>query len=82
MQYARYTLLYISSVCVLAIAGCTIGPDFQPPAAPVPPSWTTGIEGQKNAAVDLVNWWTQFDDPNLTSLINRAVASNLDLNQA
>jgi len=58
-----------------------VGPDFQPTKTPVPSSWM-GIKGQKTDAVDLVNWWTQFNDPNLTSLVNRAVVSNLDLKQA
>jgi outer membrane protein, multidrug efflux system len=58
-----------------------VGPNFQPPKASVPSFWS-GIEGQKTGAVDLVHWWTQFNDPNLTSLVNRAVASNLDLKQA
>jgi outer membrane protein, multidrug efflux system len=82
MRHSSYTLLCISCICTLAITGCTVGPNFQPPTTPVPSSWTTGIEGQKNNSVDLVHWWTQFDDPNLTLLIDRAVTSNLDLKQA
>ena len=31
---------------------------------------------------NLVQWWTMFNDPNLTSLVDRAVKSNLDLLQA
>jgi NodT family efflux transporter outer membrane factor (OMF) lipoprotein len=31
---------------------------------------------------DLVNWWRSFDDPLLTSLVERALAQNLDLQQA
>jgi NodT family efflux transporter outer membrane factor (OMF) lipoprotein len=33
-------------------------------------------------AQDLVHWWTMFNDPALTSLVDRAVKSNLDLKQA
>jgi NodT family efflux transporter outer membrane factor (OMF) lipoprotein len=31
---------------------------------------------------ELVHWWTTFNDPTLTSLVERAVVSNLDLQQA
>lgn len=31
---------------------------------------------------DLVDWWRGFDDPLLTSLVERALAQNLDLQQA
>jgi outer membrane protein TolC len=30
----------------------------------------------------LANWWTTFDDPTLTSLIERAVRNNVDLKKA
>lgn len=32
--------------------------------------------------VDLVNWWRSFNDPLLASLVERAIAQNLDLQQA
>jgi NodT family efflux transporter outer membrane factor (OMF) lipoprotein len=37
---------------------------------------------QPVAAADLVNWWHTFNDPELDSLVARAVQSNLDLRQA
>jgi multidrug efflux system outer membrane protein len=58
-----------------------VGPNYHPPQVSVPSAWT-GTTGQTTAAMDIVHWWTQFNDPNLTSLINRAVTSNLDLKQA
>ncbi len=33
-------------------------------------------------SADLVDWWRSFDDPLLTSLVERALAENLDLQQA
>ncbi len=33
-------------------------------------------------AADLVDWWRGFDDPMLTAFVERAVAQNLDLQQA
>jgi len=66
------------------LAGCmTVGPDYKPPRTEVPAKWV----GPQAAAVApaeraLANWWTAFQDPVLTSLVKRAVTSNLDLKQA
>ena len=73
--------LCVFYIFLLIITGCTVGPNYKPPQAAVPSSWI-GTAGQTTAAVDLVHWWTGFNDPNLTSLIERAVNSNLDLKQA
>lgn len=78
MRLYTYTLLCLS---VFILTGCMVGPNFKSPQTSVPPSWV-GINGQKTGPADLVRWWTQFNDPNLTSLIDRAMASNLDLKQA
>src|SRR4030042_100724 len=69
--------------CVLAMAGCTVGPNYHPQEANVPLAWTgttTPIKAT-SAYADLVHWWTGFNDPNLTSLVERAINTNLDLLQ-
>ena len=58
-----------------------VGPNFKPSQTSVPSTWI-GIDGQTTGPMDLVHWWTAFNDPNLTSLIDRAVKANLDLKQA
>jgi len=75
----KVTLLF----CVLAIAGCTVGPDYHPQEAKMPLGWasTTPIKTTP-AYADIVDWWTKFNDPNLTSLVERATNTNLDLLQA
>jgi multidrug efflux system outer membrane protein len=42
----------------------------------------TGPLAGRQADALLIQWWSEFNDPNLTSLIERAVVSNLDLRQA
>jgi len=81
MRHLNYTLLCIFYICSLVITGCMVGPNYHPPQVSVPSSWA-GADGQPTSTVDLVHWWAQFNDPNLTSLIDRAVKSNLDLKQA
>lgn len=89
MKVIRYALLSIPLTALL-LAGCAVGPDFHRPRVAVPSAWqglsdnatltqpsiTTGQPAQ------LVAWWQNFDDPILTSLVERAIASNLDLRQA
>jgi len=69
----------------LLVAGCTVGPDYKKPDMPTPASY--GAPSQLQAplslpvgeSVDLTQWWKQFHDAELESLINRALAQNPDL---
>jgi multidrug efflux system outer membrane protein len=63
-------------------AGCTVGPDYHAPtaAATSPAHWGEKLAGGEEAAsAGLADWWSAFHDPELDSLIGRAVRSNLDL---
>ncbi|HLG86097.1 MAG TPA: efflux transporter outer membrane subunit [Alphaproteobacteria bacterium] len=80
----------LSALLLLGIAGCTVGPDFNPPTADTPPKWsgtgpkpdqTSESKVTSDAAAD-DRWWNGFRDPELTSLIDRARDANLDLRQA
>ena len=64
----------------LATASCTVGPDYRPPSIAVAPAWLEAWNaGIDNRSVDLSRWWTEFNDPILNSLVDRAVKANLDL---
>ena len=70
--------------CVLTMAGCTVGLDYHPQEANVPLAWvgiTEPIKGSSDYS-EIVHWWTGFNDPNLTSLVERAINTNLDLLQS
>ena len=66
--------------CLLSIAlgGCAVGPDFVAPPAELPASWQCGAPtcGAGDVAHD---WWRTFDDPEMASLVERAVSGNLDV---
>jgi NodT family efflux transporter outer membrane factor (OMF) lipoprotein len=79
---------------VLLFAGCTVGPDFERPAAPPAERYTreplTGETagsdspgGQKQTfspTAELSHqWWTLFRNPELSALIDRALRANPDL---
>jgi multidrug efflux system outer membrane protein len=60
--------------------GCTVGPDRRTPVVPLPDTWSALPESGVSAqSVSLTQWWTNLNDPELNSLIDRAVQSNLDL---
>jgi outer membrane protein TolC len=84
MIHARAALLPFLAVPVtVALAGCTVGPDYDPEASQqtVPDTFGDGIPDPalKPGTADLETWWTVFNDPQLTSLIERAAESNLDV---
>src|SRR6201985_247184 len=68
-----------------SLAGCTRGPDYKNRDIPMRAQY--GAPHQAEAplslpvaeSVDLSQWWTQFNDAELESLINRALAQNPDL---
>lgn len=71
------------------LTGCTVGPRFEPPNPSLPTEWkgATASESARISTtvpepVTLVAWWTSFDDRTLSSLIERAIRSNLNLRQA
>jgi multidrug efflux system outer membrane protein len=72
---------------ILTLAGCApVGPDYTAPETSVPTAWHSRLEGnliseQMNPQI-LASWWTTLNDPELSSLIQRAVAGNLNLKEA
>lgn len=71
------------SLVALALAGCTVGPDYRPRSAAelgVPDAYSVQ-PGTANLATreDLARWWEKFGDPDLTRLVDLAARQNLDL---
>lgn len=76
------------AVCAAAsilMSACTVGPDFKKPKSLLPNAFVangsavgTGRPAILNG-VDLTQWWKSFRDPELNSLVARAIAANLDI---
>ncbi|MEN5221614.1 efflux transporter outer membrane subunit [Stenotrophomonas sp. TWI602] len=75
------------AACVMLSACASVGPDFSPPSPPPLPSAAFPADfgarsvGLVPGTVD-TEWWRSFDDPALTSLIQRAWAANHDIGLA
>ncbi len=68
---------------VLALAlfqGCAVGPNYQQPKTTAPAQWSAPKSGgETNLEPSIASWWKSFNDPQLDSLIERAVKTNHDL---
>ena len=76
------------AMAMLAAPGCMVGPDAERPQVDAPAKWgaldpsVTDAARQSRpveGAPDLARWWATFNDPVLTSLVERAAIGNLDL---
>ncbi|HET6552766.1 MAG TPA: efflux transporter outer membrane subunit [Dyella sp.] len=75
MPVLRRSLL--PSLLCVALAGCLMGPDYHRPEVEVPASYRFAEQG--SATGFNAGWWSQFKDPVLDELINKAIAQNKDL---
>ena len=71
---------------LVGLTACKVGPNYQAPPAAAPANWTTelrrGLAKASAGTNQLERWWTVFQDPTLSDLIERAKTGNLDLQQA
>src|SRR5258708_34975425 len=70
----------------IGLTGCTVGPDYQSPEIKEAPRRSAldggGVPSRTvEGAVDIA-WWKSFRDVQLSSLVERLVAQNLDLETA
>ncbi len=62
------------------LTACAADPPSRPPAIVMPPAYQNGREivGTPEGATD-GQWWSGFDDPLMTRIIDRALAGDLDV---
>lgn len=71
---------------VASLSACSVGPDFQPPDTELPGKYVANLDPRnkdsasgRTASIDLTEWWRSFRDPQLVSLVERAIAANPDI---
>src|SRR5579862_3184464 len=81
-------LFFLSVLGASLLAGCAVGPNYHTPALDVPPQFAaksaegaapSGATAGSPAPVQLSGWWHALQDPELDSLVQRAVDGNPDL---
>src|SRR5260370_2487656 len=78
----KYAAFGLSTVLAIFATGCTVGPRYGKPVTAVQPFHNApSIESRKAVlpAPQLDTWWTGFDDPELTRIVERVLNQNLDL---
>ncbi|MGH9719041.1 MAG: efflux transporter outer membrane subunit [Bryobacteraceae bacterium] len=55
------------------------GPEFQRPETPEKPSWSRPAAAVSASDTITQDWWREFRDPYLSTLVDRAIAGNFDL---
>ena len=89
----RVHLRSSAALLPLLLAGCTVGPDYKPPQVTVGTNFgelnastsadpTTQPSKTNARSEPVVEWWTTLRDAELTALIQRAAAENLNLQSA
>jgi outer membrane protein, multidrug efflux system len=64
-------------VVALPLAGCMMGPNYNRPKVEAPPAYRYEVAEARDTANTA--WWQQFKDPALDSLIEEALAHNLNV---
>jgi NodT family efflux transporter outer membrane factor (OMF) lipoprotein len=78
-------LMILPAMAVVQFCGCTVGPKYQRPAAPVPAAykevgnWKQAQPNEQNLGG---NWWEIFQDPQLNTLEAQVNVSNQNLKAA
>jgi len=79
----RKSLCSLGSLALVGwLVGCTVGPNYKKPAAPVPAKWDVQEPFREAAPKDAVPktaWWTVFHDDELTGLESDLLAANQTL---
>jgi multidrug efflux system outer membrane protein len=80
---ARSSALAIGLVIAIGFSGCTVGPKYQRPTAPVPTQFKESgappTEGVATPPIAYSNWWLVFNDPTLDRLEKDADSANQDI---
>jgi NodT family efflux transporter outer membrane factor (OMF) lipoprotein len=90
----RQLQIFPVGLAAAVLAGCAVGPNYHTPRLPLPDQYAavtrtaaSPAAGQPGTApapapIDLASWWRALHDPELDSLIERAVSGNPDLEVA
>ena len=67
----KYALLFL-----ILLGGCMVGPNYKTPQLQMPDQFVEGAAPLTDE--ELVQWWKQFGDPNLDSVIEDVMKGNYD----
>jgi outer membrane protein TolC len=74
----------VSGLIVCCVfSGCAVGPNYRAPHMPMPPAFVSApsasAQPANNPAIDAAAWWKSLGDAELSSLVDRAIKANPQL---
>src|SRR5215467_7443438 len=83
----RLSNIFFATIIAVGTVGCTVGPHYQRPNVALPPQFTapssqTTPDAKGQATTSDAEFWHSFHDPEMTTLVERALAANNDLRSA
>ena len=84
----KHAVIARGAIVLAALTGCTAGPDYRRPSAPVPAAYKEAAAregwkiGEPRDAVDRGAWWSVYRDPILDGLERQIDLSNQNLKAA
>lgn len=82
---SRLKAMLCGFAAISLCAGCTVGPNYKRPTAPVPANWQVAQpwrEADPKDAVPKTSWWSLFHDDDLNGLETELLAANQTLKVA
>lgn len=79
---------WLLGTVAIVLSGCAVGPNYEPPHLSMPSSFgaQSGISAYAalpaESSTDFVQWWRSLNDRQLNALVERAIASNPDIEVA
>jgi multidrug efflux system outer membrane protein len=73
--------LVVPSLTAAWLAACSVVPAYTPPQAQTPNDWQAELPHQGNTT-NMLNWWSQFNDPLLAELLSAAQQDHPSLEKA
>ncbi|MDP9147498.1 MAG: efflux transporter outer membrane subunit [Acidobacteriota bacterium] len=73
---------FFAAFAATLFCGCTVGPNYHRPTAPVPVTWEVQEPWRQSAPKDVIpkgEWWSIFHDEELSSLENQAMDANQNI---
>jgi outer membrane protein, multidrug efflux system len=75
-RFNRSSTAALFAVC---LAGCSMVPDYERPAAPTPAAWPAAAQAIATAEPVTAGWWRRFDAAELDALMTEAMTANQNL---
>ena len=80
----RLSNIFFAAIITVGAVGCSVGPRYQRPSVALPAQFTAPpapVSTGQTTTSD-AEFWHSFHDPEMTALVERALAANNDLRSA